>query len=179
MAILKDLPHRVHLPQNLLKPKLISCNKKSIVSIHFNITLQILHSTEEVKIFYLCLKQTAYMNTAGAKRYWYTNVLPICCPLPKLLHEVMSCWECWQNFLRHILHITCLMHVLFITEAGKRKSSPDIPIKDDSRFLMSLHFFLSVTAKCHQANACKTRAFMCILAVSQHTSPACWLLSSL
>lgn len=37
MAVLKDHPNRIQFPQNLLKPKFISYNKKDIVSIIFNI----------------------------------------------------------------------------------------------------------------------------------------------
>lgn len=36
MAILKDHPNGIQFPQNLLKPKFISYNKKDIVSIIFN-----------------------------------------------------------------------------------------------------------------------------------------------
>lgn len=69
MAILKDAPHRVHFPQDLLKPKLVSYNMKgTTVSINLNIPLLCLHSPEEVTFLHFDLKCTAHVYTAGVQK---------------------------------------------------------------------------------------------------------------
>lgn len=65
MTILKDHSHRVHFPQNLLKPKFICYNKKDTVSINFKVTFFFVVPGK--KFLHVDLKLIAYIDTTSAK----------------------------------------------------------------------------------------------------------------